>query len=76
MKAAQELYEGIEVENMGAVGLITYMRTDSLRISQEAQEAAADYIRNNYGEEYLPKKSVSISLKRMLRTDMRLFVPL
>jgi len=56
MKAAQELYEGIEVENMGAVGLITYMRTDSLRISQEAQEAAADYIRNNYGEEYLPKK--------------------
>ncbi|MCH5206580.1 MAG: type I DNA topoisomerase [Oscillospiraceae bacterium] len=56
MKAAQELYEGIEVEDMGAVGLITYMRTDSLRISAEAQTAAADMIKNVYGEEYLPEK--------------------
>ncbi|MBR6617488.1 MAG: type I DNA topoisomerase [Oscillospiraceae bacterium] len=56
MKAAQELYEGIEIEGMGAVGLITYMRTDSLRISADAQAAAADYIKAAYGENYLPEK--------------------
>ncbi len=54
MKAAQELYEGVEVEGMGAVGLITYMRTDSLRISAEALQEAADYIEKTYGKEYLP----------------------
>ncbi len=56
MKAAQELYEGIDVDGMGAVGLITYMRTDSLRISADAQAAAAGYIRGAYGENYLPEK--------------------
>ncbi len=56
MKAAQELYEGIEVAGMGAVGLITYMRTDSLRISDEAKTAAADLIKELYGEDYLPEK--------------------
>ncbi|MBR1555350.1 MAG: type I DNA topoisomerase [Oscillospiraceae bacterium] len=56
MKAAQELYEGIDVNGMGAVGLITYMRTDSLRISADAQQAAADYIKATYGESYLPEK--------------------
>ncbi len=56
MKAAQELYEGIDVDGMGAVGLITYMRTDSLRISADAQAAAAEYIRAVYGENYLPEK--------------------
>ncbi len=56
MKAAQELYEGIEVAGMGAVGLITYMRTDSLRISDEAKTAAAELIENMYGKEYLPEK--------------------
>lgn len=54
MKAAQELYEGIEVGDMGAVGLITYMRTDSLRISEDAIKDAADYIRERWGEKYLP----------------------
>ncbi len=54
MKAAQELYEGIEINGMGLVGLITYMRTDSLRISSEAQTAAAKYIEETYGKEYLP----------------------
>ncbi len=54
MKAAQELYEGVDVEGVGAVGLITYMRTDSLRISDEAKAAAADYIGTAYGSEYLP----------------------
>lgn len=56
MKTAQELYEGIEIEGQGAVGLITYMRTDSLRISDEAKTAAADLIKDAYGEEYLPEK--------------------
>lgn len=56
MKTAQELYEGIEIEGQGAVGLITYMRTDSLRISDEAKTAAAELIKENYGEEYLPEK--------------------
>ncbi len=56
MKAAQELYEGVDIEGIGAVGLITYMRTDSLRISDEAKAAAAEYIENVYGKEYLPDK--------------------
>jgi DNA topoisomerase-1 len=54
MKAAQELYEGVEVENMGAVGLITYMRTDSLRLSEDALQDAAEYIRSRWGDKYLP----------------------
>ncbi len=56
MKAAQELYEGVEVPGMGAVGLITYMRTDSLRISDEAKAAASELIKTMYGAEYLPEK--------------------
>ena len=54
MKVAQELYEGIEIEDMGAVGLITYMRTDSLRLSEDALNAAEQYIKDKWGEKYLP----------------------
>ena len=54
MKIAQELYEGVEIEGIGATGLITYMRTDSLRISDEAAGAAEQYILQTYGKEYLP----------------------
>lgn len=54
MKIAQELYEGVDIEGIGAIGLITYMRTDSLRISDEAKAAAASYIETVYGKEYLP----------------------
>ncbi|WP_317397694.1 type I DNA topoisomerase [Anaerotruncus colihominis] len=54
MKVAQELYEGVEIEGIGATGLITYMRTDSLRISDEAAEQAKTYITDTYGKEYLP----------------------
>ncbi len=64
MKAAQELYEGVEVPELGAVGLITYMRTDSLRISDEAKAAAADYIRDNYGKQYLPASPRSFKTKK------------
>ena len=56
MKAAQELYEGLDVKGLGTVGLITYMRTDSLRISDEARAAGNQFILDNYGENYLPKK--------------------
>ncbi len=54
MRIAQELYEGVDVPGMGAVGLITYMRTDSLRISAEAKQSAAAYIESTYGKDYLP----------------------
>mgnify|MGYP000147094118 CR=1 FL=1 len=54
MKAAQELYEGVEVEGLGAVGLITYMRTDSLRISAEALSETVKFIKDAFGENYLP----------------------
>lgn len=57
MKVAQELYEGIELPELGAVGLITYMRTDSLRISNDAINDVTEYIRNRWGEKYLPKKT-------------------
>ncbi len=56
MKVAQELYEGVDIEGMGATGLITYMRTDSLRISDVAKEEAAQYILNRFGEKFLPTK--------------------
>ncbi len=63
MKAAQELYEGVDVEGIGAVGLITYMRTDSLRISDEAKAAAKQYIETVYGADYLPEKPRTFKTK-------------
>lgn len=55
MSIAQQLYEGIDVKGHGTLGLITYMRTDSVRISQEAQEAAAEFIKERFGEKYAPE---------------------
>ncbi len=52
MMIAQQLYEGVDVEGEGTTGLITYMRTDSLRLSDEAMDAAAGFIRNRYGDAY------------------------
>ena len=52
MAVAQQLYEGVDVEGEGTTGLITYMRTDSLRLSTEAMAAAANFIKKRYGEEY------------------------
>ena len=54
MKAAQELYEGVEIGELGAVGLITYMRTDSLRISEDAINEVTAYIEGRWGKKYLP----------------------
>jgi len=53
MRIAQQLYEGVDVKGHGTIGLITYLRTDSTRIAEEAITAASEYIRENYGEEYL-----------------------
>ena len=56
MTAAQQLYEGVTIPKLGAVGLITYMRTDSLRVSDEAYFSATAYIEGKYGGDYLPPK--------------------
>ena len=55
MSVAQALYEGVDVKGYGTVGLITYMRTDSVRISEEAQGKAIEFIKENYGDEYIPE---------------------
>ncbi|MDR1465091.1 MAG: type I DNA topoisomerase [Oscillospiraceae bacterium] len=56
MRVAQELYEGVEIPEVGTTGLITYMRTDSLRISDEARDEAAAFITAQYGKDYLPEQ--------------------
>ena len=56
MSIAQQLYEGIEIKGHGTIGLITYMRTDSVRISNEAQEKSLEFIKNFYGENYIPEE--------------------
>lgn len=56
MRLAQQLYEGIDIEGQGTTGIITYLRTDSTRVSTEAADAAAVYIKETYGENYLPQE--------------------
>ncbi len=56
MRIAQTLYEGVDISGIGTTGLITYMRTDSLRISEEARAAANEYIKSAYGQVFLPEK--------------------
>lgn len=57
MNIAQQLYEGVDIKGRGTVGLITYLRTDSTRVADEAKVALKDYISENYGEKYLPQSS-------------------
>ena len=57
MNIAQQLYEGVDIKGRGTVGLITYLRTDSTRVADEAKTASKDYISENYGEKYLPQSS-------------------
>ncbi len=64
MMLAQRLYEGVELGNEGPVGLITYMRTDSTRVSPDATKEARDYISKQYGEGYLSKGSKSSAKKK------------
>ena len=64
MMLAQQLYEGLELGKKGPVGLITYMRTDSVRVSEIAQAEARELITSLYGEEYLPSESPSYAAKK------------
>ncbi|MBC7798608.1 MAG: type I DNA topoisomerase, partial [Pyrinomonadaceae bacterium] len=64
MQSAQRLYEGIELGSEGAVGLITYMRTDSTRVSDAALQNVRDYIGESYGEKYLPMKPIQYKSKK------------
>ena len=59
MRIAQQLYEGVDVKGQGTVGLITYLRTDSVRISDEADAQAHEYIGKNYGENYLATQTTA-----------------
>ncbi|MFP5212003.1 MAG: type I DNA topoisomerase [Acidobacteriota bacterium] len=63
MSVAQKLYEGLELGDEGAVGLITYMRTDSTRLSNEALDAVRDYISGHWDKDYLPAKAVHYKAK-------------
>ena len=56
MRIAQQLYEGVEIKGRGSIGLITYLRTDSTRISETAEAQVKDFIENNYGESYMTKE--------------------
>ena len=75
MMLAQQLYEGVELGPEGRVGLITYMRTDSTRISNEAIEAARDYIKKEFGEEFLPKEATAFQEVESLTGCARSYSP-
>jgi len=64
MMLAQQLYEGVEVANVGPVGLVTYIRTDSTRIAQSAQEEARQYVIGKFGGDYLPEKAPIYTTKK------------
>lgn len=80
MRIAQQLYEGVELKSKGSIGLITYLRTDSIRISEEADQAARSYIAQAYGEEYVGdvqqnttnKKKIQDAHEAIRPTDMSL----
>ncbi len=63
MSIAQQLYEGVEISGHGSIGLISYMRTDSLRLSDEAVAAARDFIRDTYGPAYVPASARQFKTK-------------
>ncbi|MBC8473989.1 MAG: type I DNA topoisomerase [Candidatus Omnitrophica bacterium] len=64
MRVAQQLYEGLEIGKEGSVGLITYMRTDAVRVSKDSIEGARDYIVNKYGKDYLPSAPNKFKAKK------------
>ena len=63
MRIAQQLYEGVDIKGRGSVGVITYLRTDSTRVSDEAEQSAKEYIEENFGKEYLAKKDKTAKKK-------------
>jgi DNA topoisomerase I len=78
MTIAQQLYEGIDIGSEGTVGLITYMRTDSVRISEIARKEANDYIAGRFGKEYSAEKrstkAAQVPRKLMKLSDRRQFI--
>ncbi len=67
MKVAQELYEGVKIKGGEPTGLITYMRTDSFRISADAAKAAGNFIKKTFGKEYLPEKQNVYGTKKKIQ---------
>ena len=67
MRIAQQLYEGIDIKGNGTVGLITYLRTDSTRIAQEADQAARAYIAQEYGTEYVAEESAAKAVSQKIQ---------
>ena len=68
MRLAQQLYEGVDIKGSGTVGLISYLRTDSTRISQEADQAAREYIEAQYGDDYVSTTGKTVRM-RMRQSD-------
>ena len=69
MRIAQQLYEGVDIKGSGTVGLITYLRTDSTRISEEADATVREYIREGFGEEYVADGDVKKSSDKKIIQD-------
>jgi len=67
MRLAQQLYEGVEIKGEGTVGLITYLRTDSTRVSEEAEHMAKEYIGKQYGEEFCAEQSADKKSDRKIQ---------
>jgi DNA topoisomerase-1 len=67
MRVAQQLYEGVEIKGRGSVGLISYLRTDSTRISEEADAAVRNFIRSNYGKEFEGAPSAAANAKQRIQ---------
>ena len=65
MRVAQQLYEGVDIKGKGTIGLISYLRTDSTRISEEATKSAKEYIESNFGANYVGEASVKTSNKKI-----------
>ena len=74
MRLAQKLYEGIELGKEGSVGLITYMRTDSVRVAKEAIDEARSFIKEEYGENFLPSKARFLKAEAAHKTPMKRYV--
>lgn len=67
MRIAQQLYEGVDIKGQGTVGLITYLRTDSVRISEEAEKMAKEYIEKMYGAEYTRETNVEVKNQKKIQ---------
>lgn len=67
MRIAQQLYEGVEIKGRGSVGLITYLRTDSVRISEEANASAVDYVAAQYGKQYVGNNTSKAATGRKIQ---------